>query len=153
MSAINEAMPWLLSKVVLPQNTDHAGVMWHGSYFLWLEEARITALFDVGLEYKDLSNEGYEMPVVNLNVKYITPLFHGDKVVLESRIYQGRGVRLHWETRFVKDLNKIAALANVDLALVRKSGSRYRLLRNGPDYIEKALLKLQNGPSPENNEY
>ncbi len=44
-----ETKPWLLDKLVLPQNTDHAGVMWHGSYLTWLEEARVKALFLAGI--------------------------------------------------------------------------------------------------------
>ena len=33
--------PWVLQRRVLPQHTDHAGVMWHGAYLAWLEEARV----------------------------------------------------------------------------------------------------------------
>ena len=29
---------WVLVRRVLPQHTDHAGVMWHGSYVAWMEE-------------------------------------------------------------------------------------------------------------------
>ena len=31
---------WKIEKLVLPQHSDHAGVMWHGTYFDWLEEGR-----------------------------------------------------------------------------------------------------------------
>ena len=67
--------PWVLKKIVLPQHTDHAGVMWHGSYLNWLEEARVDALAKVGLSYSNLSQNGYEMPVVELNIKYIKSSF------------------------------------------------------------------------------
>ena len=63
--------PWTLDKNVLPQHTDHAGVMWHGSYISWLEEARIEALESAGLSYSDLSKEGFEMPVVSLKINYM----------------------------------------------------------------------------------
>ena len=42
MSSTNNR--WILTKTVLPQHTDHAGVMWHGSYLNFLEEGRIDAL-------------------------------------------------------------------------------------------------------------
>ena len=38
---------WKINKIVLPHDSDHAGVMWHGKYFNWLEEARIDALSKV----------------------------------------------------------------------------------------------------------
>ena len=55
--------PWVITKVVLPQHVDHAGVMWHGSYINFLEEARIMTLKKVGLDYADLSLKGYEFPL------------------------------------------------------------------------------------------
>ena len=41
-------LPWRVQKRVLPQHTDHAGVMWHGAYVAWLEEARVEALCPCG---------------------------------------------------------------------------------------------------------
>ena len=49
---------WRLRKRVLPQHTDHAGVMWHGAYVAWLEEARVEALSAAGLSYSVMSGEG-----------------------------------------------------------------------------------------------
>ncbi len=137
--------PWLLKKIVLPQNTDHAGVMWHGSYVSWLEESRINALLDVGLAYKKLSDEGFEMPVVQLKIKYFIPLMHGDNVLLKTCVSPGKGPRWHWETKFQTASEKCAALANVDLVLIEKTNSGNRLLREGPAYISKALEDLKQG--------
>ena len=120
--------------------------MWHGAYLSWLEEARINSLLNVGLAYKDLSNEGFEMPVIQLNIEYRKPLLHGDKVVLQSWVYPGKGVKWHWETKFIKHSNQICALANVDLVLIKKEKAVNRLIRKGPAHICKALVDLQRGP-------
>ncbi len=56
-------LPWRVQKRVLPQHTDHAGVMWHGAYVAWLEEARVEALVAAGLTYADMTALGVEMPV------------------------------------------------------------------------------------------
>ena len=56
--------PWKLRKRVLPQHTDHAGVMWHGAYVAWLEEARVEALARVGLPYEVISKQGDRKSVV-----------------------------------------------------------------------------------------
>ena len=93
--------PWLLRKRVLPQHTDHAGVMWHGAYVAWLEEARVEALSAAGLSYSVMSGEGVEMPVVSLRIDYRQALKHGDEVVLESYCEARRGVRWPWTTRFL----------------------------------------------------
>ena len=48
---MNSCKPWELKKRVLPQHTDHAGVMWHGTYLNWLEESRIDSIDKAGIKY------------------------------------------------------------------------------------------------------
>ena len=50
---------WKIEKLVLPQHSDHAGVMWHGTYFDWLEEGRIHALSKAGINYVDLTKKWF----------------------------------------------------------------------------------------------
>ena len=66
---------WKLIKTVLPQHTDHAGVMWHGSYLNFLEEGRIDALNKVGMSYSELSKQGFEIPVINIEINYKLSFF------------------------------------------------------------------------------
>ena len=140
------ASPWLLKKIVLPQHTDHAGVMWHGAYFEWLEESRIEGLSEVGLSYRDLSAQGFEMPVVSLKINYIKALLHGEEVLLESRSLPRKFARWPWKTQFLSN-GLLVAEADVDLVLVRRVGTEHRLIRNVPNQISNSLLKLQLGPS------
>ena len=76
---------YTLTKRVLPQHTDYAGVMWHGAYVQWLEEARVEALQAAGLGYAAMTAMGVDMPVVSLHLDYRQPLRHGDEVCVESR--------------------------------------------------------------------
>ena len=138
--------PWKLQKCVLPQHTDHAGVMWHGAYLNWLEEARVEALGQVGLPYKDLSAQGFDMPVVSLKINYIRALLHGQKVLLESLSLPRHFARWPWKTNFLSD-GLVVAEANVDLVLVRRVGDAHHLIRNVPDKLSSYFLKLQRGPS------
>ena len=78
MTEQQQPQPWRLIRRVLPQHTDHAGVMWHGAYLAWLEEARVEALAAVGLAYSDLSAQGLELPLVHVAVDYKQALLHGD---------------------------------------------------------------------------
>ena len=71
MSSTNNR--WRLTKTVLPQHTDHAGVMWHGSYLNFLEEGRIEALEKVGYSYSELSKKVSKSKFFqfNLDIKYL----------------------------------------------------------------------------------
>lgn len=63
---------------------DSMNVVWHGTYPLYLEDAReyFGALY--GLDYMTIYNNGYFAPIVELNIKYHKPLRYGmlPKVVI-----------------------------------------------------------------------
>lgn len=139
---------WRLNRRVLPQHTDHAGVMWHGAYLAWLEEARVEALAQAGLHYSDLSARGLELPVVGLRIDYRQALLHGEAVVIQSRVLPRQGVKLPWHSRFLRPDGGLAAEACVDLVLVDLSegGAQRRLQRRLPPDLEQALAILRVGP-------
>ena len=143
-----QRFPWLLERRVLPQHTDHAGVMWHGAYLAWLEEARVEALDQAGLAYSDLSQRGLELPVVSLAIDYRQALLHGDRVRLESQVLPRQGVKLPWQSRFVTAAGVLAAEARVELVLVDLSAGpdQRRLLRRLPPDLEAAVQTLIHGP-------
>ena len=142
---------WRLHRRVLPQHTDHAGVMWHGSYLAWLEEARVEALATAGLAYSVLSDRGLELPVVHLSLTYQAPLMHGDRVEVRSLVLPRRGLRLPWQSWFIGPGDTVAAEALVELVLVDFSAGagQRRLLRRPPDDLAAALTALAKGPIPE----
>jgi acyl-CoA thioester hydrolase len=139
---------WLLERRVLPQHTDHAGVMWHGAYVAWLEEARVEALAAAGLAYSDLSARGMELPVVSLAIDYRQPLLHGDAVQLWSEVLPRCGLKLPWRSRFVATGGNLAAEARVELVLVESAIGldRRRLVRRLPADLETAVAALVRGP-------
>ena len=139
---------WLLERRVLPQHTDHAGVMWHGAYVAWLEEARVEALAAAGLAYSNLSARGLELPVVSLAIDYRQPLLHGDVVQILSEVLPRCGLKLPWRSRFVAKGGRLAAEARVELVLVESAIGldRRRLVRRLPADLEAAVAALVRGP-------
>ena len=144
------SQPWSVQRRVLPQHTDHAGLMWHGAYVSWLEESRVLALEAVGLAYADLSARGVEMPLVSLAIDYRRPLRHGDRVSLLSWMEPRQGVRLTWRSRFLRGGEGLAAQATVILTVVERSGPESpRVMRRWPEDLERALAALVKGPQPQ----
>ena len=144
---VNESVtrtPWRLIKRVLPQHTDHGGVMWHGAYVGWLEEARVEALSSTGCPYETMASGGLEMPVVQLQVRYREALRLGDEVVLVSVASAQRGVRWPWFTRFIRR-GVCVAEASVELVLVSVRPDR-RVLRRPPEEVAMAFGALLRGP-------
>lgn len=138
---------WCLQRRVLPQHTDHAGVMWHGAYLAWLEEGRVEALASVGLDYAELSSRGLEMPVVSLGIDYRQPLRHGDQVRLLSWVLPFKGVKLPWHCRFMDSEDRLVTVARVELVLLGSPGGQApKVLRRYPKDLERAVAQLQAGP-------
>ncbi len=140
---------WCLRRTVLPQHTDHAGVMWHGSYLAWLEEARVEALAAAGLAYSALAARGLELPVISLAIDYRQALLHGDAVEVWSEVLPRQGVRLPWRSRFLAPGGVLAAEARVDLVLVdlSRGADQRRLLRRLPEDLAEAVRRLEAGPA------
>lgn len=139
-----------LHRRVLPQHTDHAGVMWHGAYLAWLEEARVEALAAAGLAYSELSARGLELPVVSLSISYRQPLLHGDLVQIQTRMLPRCGLRFPWRSRFLAPQGHLAAEASVELVLVDSGGEAgaRRLVRHLPADLEQAIASIMARHSP-----
>ena len=137
---------WRLTKTVLPQHTDHVGVMWHGAYLDFLEEGRIDALDKVGFSYSELSKKGFEIPVISLQIKYKISIIHGEKVLLNSQFKLERKIRLTCKTLFLKTNGEIAAESIIGLVVVRRINDSLKLVRELPIQIKNLLLLLEEGP-------
>ena len=135
---------WIIRKEVMPQHTDHAGVLWHGYYLNWLEEARIDALSKVGIKYIDLINDGYEMPVVSIEIKYKSPILHGEEILIESEFVINESPRIKINSNFIGRNNIITTSSSIDLVLINKEN--FSIVRKKPKFFLEALNKLKNGP-------
>tara|TARA_Y100001968_G_scaffold206957_1_gene190150 strand:+ start:84 stop:533 length:450 start_codon:yes stop_codon:yes gene_type:complete len=138
--------PWILTKKVLPQHTDHAGVMWHGSYLNFLEEGRIDALNKVGTSYSELSKKGFEIPVISIQIKYGLSFFHGEKVILKSKFSLVNPIRLQCKTLFLKINGDIAAQSIIELVVVSKRKDCLKIVRKLPEQIKDIFVLLEKGP-------
>ena len=137
---MNTKKIWEINKTVLPQHSDHAGVMWHGTYFNWLEEGRINALSQSGINYFDVTKRGFELPLINASIKYILPLCLGDDIKIQSLFYIGKSPKIKINSKFINESKKIMTIAEVSLVLVDKNN--FSIIRKRPDFITKAFLKL-----------
>ena len=131
---------WKIEKLVLPQHSDHAGVMWHGTYFDWLEEGRINALSKAGINYVDLTKNGFELPLIDTSIKYISPLFLGDTITIETIFKISKSPKINIHSKFINKSNTVLTIAEVNLVLINKKS--FSIIRKRPDFISKAFLKL-----------
>ena len=137
---MNSKPLWKIEKIVLPQHVDHAGVMWHGTYFNWLEESRINALLEVGISYFELTKKGFDLPLINTSIKYNSPLFLGDKIKIESAFNIGKSPRVNIISKFLNETNQTLTIAEVNLVLINKEN--FSIIKKRPDFLSEAFIKL-----------
>ena len=111
---------------VQPHHTDYGGVVWHGTYITWLETARVECLRAAKAPFEDLIAQGYDLPVVRLDLRYRQPLKLGQAAVVRTRLEPIQGIRLNWvyeiravdENRVMDASSAIALTGQVTLVTV-----------------------------------
>jgi acyl-CoA thioester hydrolase len=114
--------------------------MWHGTYFDWLEEGRINALSKAGINYVDLTKNGFELPLIDTSIKYISPLFLGDTITIETIFKISKSPKINIHSKFINKSKTVLTIAEVNLVLINKKS--FSIIRKRPDFISKAFLKL-----------
>ncbi len=71
--------------------TDAMGVVHHGAYALYLEEARVEYLRSIGRPYDSIRETGLDMPVIELFIAYRLPLKFDDVVDVDLGVARRRG--------------------------------------------------------------
>ena len=137
---MNSKPVWKIVRIVLPQHSDHSGVMWHGTYFNWLEEGRISALLEVGINYFELTKKGLDLPLINTSIKYKSPLFLGEKITIESEFNIEKSPRINVISKFLNKNNEILTTAEVNLVLINKLD--FSIIKKRPEFLSKAFTKL-----------
>jgi acyl-CoA thioester hydrolase len=67
-------------------DVDFTGVMWHGNYAKYFEEARCRLLEKIGLSYETILSRGYGIPVISMKVKYRRPCHYNQKINIEASL-------------------------------------------------------------------
>ncbi|MDR0801463.1 acyl-CoA thioesterase [Fluviicola sp.] len=82
----------LKSSILVPvrfSETDAMGIVWHGNYLKFFEDAREQFGKDYGIEYLDVYEQGYFIPIVKSEISHKASIFYGEQalvnVILEQR--------------------------------------------------------------------
>lgn len=124
-----------------PHHTDYGGIVWHGSYVSWMEEARVECLRSIGIEFADLVALGCDLPVVELSIRYHRPVQMGMAAIVKTRMTTMEGVRINWDYQIQSpDAQELYVTAQVTLvAIDREKG---RIMRQLPAAVKDALARL-----------
>lgn len=128
--------------VVHPHHTDYAGVVWHGTYLTWMEEARVECLRSIGINFADLVTMGCDLPVVDLSIRYRRSLRMGESAIVKTRTIDMEGVRIVWEYEIESVDRSIVYLTGI-VTLVAVDREKGKIMRQLPPSVKDALVKMR----------
>lgn len=64
--------------------TDAMGIVHHSSYLAWMEMGRTEFMRHFGFTYRQLEQTGVLLPVLELRVRYHTPAYYDDELVIST---------------------------------------------------------------------
>jgi acyl-CoA thioester hydrolase len=74
--------------------TDAMGISYHANYLSWFEVARTAMLAQIGVSYKKLDDEGFLLPVLEAQARYIAPSRYDDLLRVTARMEELPRVRI-----------------------------------------------------------
>ena len=93
--------------------TDAMGVVWHGNYLKFFEDAREEFGTKYGIEYLDFYNNGFFTPIVKSNINHKASVYYGQKIRVDIRLIKSEAAKLMFEYQVINlDTNEVAALGS-----------------------------------------
>ena len=121
---------------------DSMGVVWHGHYATYFEDAREEFGRKYGLEYLMMYDKGFFEPLVELTFKYKKPLIYGMKteIYIVYRPCDAAKIIFDYEIRDPKTKEVYATGRSVQIFMDK---TNYQLVLTNPEFYEEWKKKWE----------
>ena len=118
--------------------TVQMGLVHHGSYINYFEEARISWISNLGLSYSEMEKSGIILPVSKLNVSYLRPAYFDDDLVVNVELAELPTSRLIFNYT-IKNKDEVVVTGTTVLAFLNKETKKPVRC---PDYMLEKVTPL-----------
>ena len=118
--------------------TDQMGLVHHGSYINYFEEARISWISNLGFSYSEMEKSGIILPVSKLNVSYLRPAYFDDDLVVNVELAELPTSRLIFNYT-IKNKDEVVVTGTTVLAFLNKETNKPVRC---PDYMLEKVTPL-----------
>jgi acyl-CoA thioester hydrolase len=119
-------------------DTDQMGFVHHSNYVKYLEYARWEAFRQMGLPYKSIEEAGILMPVIEMQMKFIKPVYYDNIVRIELDFTLLRSTKLEITYQIFNLYDELIHDATTILAFLKKRSGRPCAI---PDFIKEKLMQ------------
>ncbi len=105
-------------------HTDRMGYCYYGNYAQFYEIGRVEALRDLGFTYKKMEDDGILLPVIDFNIKYLSPAFYDDLLSVITYIKELPGARIKFEYEIFNESGEKLNFGVTTLVFINKETNR-----------------------------
>lgn len=114
--------------------TDQMGIIHHANYLIYLEQARLEWLSQLGFSYVKMEEKGVLLPVYHIDIKYHKPIKFGDEITVKISLKSLPTTRVVFDYEIVNQMNQICAVC--ELTLVFTDAQTFRPRKPIPEFLE-----------------
>ncbi|CCH55393.1 thioesterase superfamily protein [Fibrisoma limi BUZ 3] len=104
-------------------DTDQMGIVYYGNYARFYEIGRVEALRGLGLNYKDLEDQGIGMPVYDMKSRFIRPARYDDLLTIRVIVRELPRTRVVFQYEIYNQEGHLLNTGETTLVFLKK-GSR-----------------------------
>ena len=123
---------------------DAYGVVWHGHYALYLEQAREALTSRFGFTATSALAMGYRVPITRLEIRYRAPVFADSVVLVTARLRPPDVARFLLDYEVRGESGDLLASAETEQVVIKASGELLVTLPGGLRKMADAILEFQN---------
>ncbi|WP_290918181.1 acyl-CoA thioesterase [Halodesulfovibrio sp.] len=124
------------------EEVDPLGIVWHGRYPSYFEDARVALGDSLGIGYMDFYKQGIVTPIKQMHVDYIKPLEYGDTCSVEALLHWSEAAKLSYEFNIRNEQDEVVTRGYSVLLMVTLERE---LLVTPPDFYQSFLSRWSSG--------
>lgn len=114
--------------------TDQMGRVYHSNYVIWMEEARTEWLRNIGLNYKKMEEEGFFLPVRDIEIKYLVGIEYDELVCIKISAEKVSRLKVQFKYEFFDEHGEVKFAES-------RSTNVFTDKEGRPNRIDKSLLE------------
>lgn len=103
--------------------TDAMGIVHHAAYMVWFEAGRSELMFQKGSSYAELEAQGFHLPVVEAEARFLAPARYGDIVSVRTRVEETGSRRMTFAYEVVNEKKETLATGRTVHICVDRTGN------------------------------
>src|SRR5688572_29001906 len=119
---------------------DPLGIVWHGHYVRYFEDAREDFGKLYGISYLDFYRSGLAVPIVAIQCDYKKPLRYDDTVVVETTYVNTKAAKLKFKYRLFDTLDRTLVASGSSLQ-VFVDAKTFELQLTIPSFFQEWKMK------------